>query len=678
MKFKKFRDNLVENFKSMTDSIDRIYVTSTEPDKLYETYLNSFPDGTNNIFRTRKEHDCSACRSFIKKFGSVVTIKDGIVKSIWDFKSNDFEYDTVCKAMSKYVKSFPIKDVFLTWENMIGIPSNKEMIEGVGISTWYHFYVHVPNKFIVDKNSVNEKIAKNRDVRNVFKRSLDEISIDAVNTVLELISQNSIYRGNEWESVLKTFKGYKNKYDNLDDKQKELFAWEKFFEAGVTVGKIRNHSMGVLLTDISNNMNLDEAVRRYESIVAPTNYKRPKPVYTKKMLDDARKTIESLGYMDSLNRRFAKIDDISINNVLFANRNIASNMKDFDVFSVMEKESSNNRKKFSKVEEIAIEDFIEKVLPNVSEVEVMFENRHRKNMVSLITSEKESKSMFKWNNSFSWAYTGNIADSNIKENVKSAGGNVNGVMRFSIQWNDEDYNPNDFDAHCKISNGSHIYYGNKYDYFSHGQLDVDIIYPSKDVPAVENIVWTDRKYIEDATYRMFVHCYSNNGGKSGFKAEIEINGEIYTYNYNKFLRQDEKVYVADIIVKNGKISLGKEYIDSNSVSLDCWGLKTNNFIPVKAIMYSPNYWDEQNGIGNKHYFFMLDECVNPENPNGFYNEYLKQELLKHKNVFEALGNKLSVVDADDQLSGVGFSSTIRNDIIVKVKGNIERIMKVKF
>ena len=144
------------------------------------------------------------------------------------------------------------------------------------------------------------------------------------------------------------------------------------------------------------------------------------------------------------------------------------------------------------------------------------------------------------------------------------------------------------------------------------------------------------------------------------------------------MRQDEKVYIADIIVKNGKISLGKEYIDSNSVSLDCWGLKTNNFIPVKAIMYSPNYWDEQNGIGNKHYFFMLDECVNPENPNGFYNEYLKQELLKHKNVFEALGNKLSVVDADDQLSGVGFSSTIRNDIIVKVKGNIERIMKVKF
>ena len=66
MEFKSFRDNLAENFKSMADSSDRIYVTLAEPDKLYETYLNSFPAGTNNIFRARREHDCSACRSFIR------------------------------------------------------------------------------------------------------------------------------------------------------------------------------------------------------------------------------------------------------------------------------------------------------------------------------------------------------------------------------------------------------------------------------------------------------------------------------------------------------------------------------------------------------------------------------------------------------------------------------------
>lgn len=688
--FKDFVKAIQKNLQQMSKDSSKLFTVNVDTEELYNLYLDSFPAGTNEIYRERREYDCSCCRHFIRDVGNVVSIKNGELHTIWGINPvSDDKYNVVAAALDAYVKQKAVSGVFLKKEKRIGTPENREMLPTGKINKYEHFFVDLPEICIFKEcygHTLEGDLSQFRDVRNVFKRSLDEISKESVDTVLELIAQNSLYKGAEWKKQLTEFKNYQKEYKRLTDEQKELWTWEKSIVAGAVIGKIRNHSIGTLLVNISEGMDLDLAVRKYEQIVAPVNYKRPKAIFTKKMLEDAKKTITELGYMDSLQRRFATLDDITVNNILFSNKDAAKRITGaMDLFDEMEQDVAIDPKRFSKVEEISAEDFIKNVLPVAKELEVYMENKHIQNMVSLIAPEvADAKTMFKWNNGMSWAYTGNITDSDIKENVKAAGGSVTGIVRFSIQWNDGNGKDNsDLDAHClEPQGGDHIYFSHKISRYTGGELDIDITDPiyqckSNGGVAVENITYPSKERMKPGTYKFYVNQYSFRNSQ-GFKAEVEVNGEIHSYEYNTPVRGN--VDVAEVILDQSGNFKVVDKLPGNcaTISKDVWGIKTLQFTPVSVVCYSPNYWDEQKGIGHQHLFFMLKDCINPEEPNGYYNEFLKPELEQHRRVFEALGAKAHVKDVDDQLSGVGFSLTKRNDLIIKVKGATERVLKVKF
>lgn len=703
MEFTEMRNKLMENFNEMVKDVDHLFEVAVDKDELWNLYLNSFPAGTNEIYRERRCHDCSCCHQFIKTIGNVVVIKNGEIITIWDFRTDDSTYQPVLDALSSFIKSHAVSDIFVSKFKKIGTLKNYEEMENGKVQEWTHFYVELPDN-LVDRSSRSEGDIKGgfRDTRNVFKRSLDEITMEAIDTILELINSNTLYKGEEWKGVLGEFKKYKKEYDKLtSDVERDNYAWEQSIKAGIAIGRIRNHSIGTLLVNVSEEMDLDTAVKKYEQIVAPANYKRPKAIYTKKMLEDAKKTITELGYLDSLQRRFANLDDITVNNILFSNRDAAKRIVGADdIFGDMEKDVAVNPRKFSKVEEIPVKDFIENILPTAKDIEIYLENKHTSNMVSLIAPKiKNSKTMFKWNNGFSWAYSGNITDSDITQRVQNAGGRIDGVLRFSHSWNYEGMrNGSLMDLHVfmpgsnqkvEYKNGKEIHdnYGNNervgWNHRQHlpsgGVQDVDYVNvaPVGYIP-VENTTFPSIEKLKEGIYTFKIHNWNfRNPTTGGFKAEIAFDGQVYRFIRREPLQHKEWITLAKLELKNGHFEI-IEMMENDTTPIEIWGLKTNQFIPVSAISYSPNYFDEQDGIGHRHLFFFLKDCVNTEEPNGYYNEFLKNELAEHKRVFEALGAKCHVEDTEDQLSGIGFSMTKRAELIVKVKGATERIMKVKF
>lgn len=658
LNFSEMKAAVFERFSTMRQQ--RLFYVEVDRDEVFDVYLNAFPE------EFRQEHNCNCCKSFLRQYSGIVTIEDNQMVTLWDCIGLDGIYRKVTDAVADYIRSRPITELFYVTDTKCGTDKNYDAKRAI---TWSHFAVIAPSQLLLQKNAIGPKLGQTRDDKQVLKRSLDELTLDATETVLELINQNSLYRGKEFEAILTKFVLLQRQYKRLPDHEKDCFCWANSPEVGA-VARIRNTAIGTLLIDLSAGMDLDDAVSKFERVVAPTNYKRPTALVTPRMVEDAKEKIKELGLLESLERRFAVETDIRACDVLYKDKPDVMG----DVFDQVAKDTIVNPKTLTKVEEIGIEDFLANVLPGAKSIAVLLENSHANNFTSLIApQDANAPSMFKWDNGFSWSYTGAVTDS-IKERVKAAGGNVVGELRASLSW----FNYDDLDIYCKEPLGDQIYFRDKYNHLTSGKLDVDMnAGAGQSRSPVENIIWTDKSKMQEGVYTILVHNYNKRETtNSGFVVQIECNGETFDFEFktNPANRAMQQIANFEYSKANGIKFQGEN--KSNVVSREKWGVKSNQFHKVTKILLSPNHWDK--AVGNKHYLFMLEGCRSDESPRPFFNEFLKQELDQHRKVFEVVGGKLKIEDSPNQLSGLGFSETQRASAIVKVTGKFTRTLRVNF
>ena len=652
-----------QKLKEMIDGGGTLFRVEPDRDKVWEVYLSNFSEAT------RQEHNCNCCKSFLRQYAGIVGIKNGKRITLWDFDAEDEDYTESIKALKKYIHSLPIAGIFLNPDAICGTAKNRDMKREI---YWNHFNLTLPSNFV--KRDIGPAQAAALDNKNVLQRSLTEITDDAVNTVLELIGQNSLYRGQEFKGMVTEFSKIKEKHKKLKPFERENFYWGESVKATPAVTRIRNSSIGTLLNDLSEGKDLDKAVTAFERVVAPTNYKRPTALATPKMIDAAKKRLEELGMLGSLKRRILSTRDLDVNSSIFVHR---VGKKSKDIFEELKTEAVINPKSFSKLEEISIKDFITNVIPTAKSLRVLLENSHFGNFVSLVGPQTPGEiPLMKWDNDFSWSYTGGVASS-IKERVKAAGGKVDGVLRISLSWENTD----DLDLRLVEPNGKYtVYYGNRRVLSPSGatlDLDANGADGIKENP-VENIYWTQLPKI-GGDYKVVVNQFSKRQSQNqGFEVEIEIEGEIYSFSCptNGLTGHNHNILTFNYTKSTGFKIISGSPGESKFNSKEKWGLKTGQFHRVKALTLSPNYWNKE--IGNKHFFFFLENCVADEPIRGFYNEQLRQDLDKDRKVFELLGSKIEVEPSSDELSGVGFCDTERNNIVVEIESAFKRLLKIKF
>lgn len=709
---KEFQEKIQKQFTSMCES-GKLFRANVTGQSVWEHYLLSFEE--DPVFRdpNSTEHNCNHCKNFIRRYGNVVSINDKFeIVTMFDIDIEG-EYKPTAVHLSNVLKSSKIKDVFFeTFDELNSLPYEactkhakhfqlgtaknikrytKEEAEKFGVvkpnetRTFDHMYLSIPKQFVdMSGKSIESITGEYRDNRNVFHRGMAEIPLDTLELVRDLIKQGSLLDGATHLHKIDKIIPYKQQFNTLHaESAAKAENWSWVISYQLPIAKFKNELIGVLCTELAEGKELNEACQSWNKRVDPANYMKASAPITKKQIEEARKFIEENGFTESFNRRFATLLDIKVSEILHVNNGDGA-IKNVSIFDGVKPTSTRHkRSEFDGIETVGIEKFMADILPGCTSVEAFLSNNHDNNMVTLTTSKDEnSKPIFKWDNNYSWTFNGNLAGkSQIKETVKMHGGNVGGVLRFSIMWNEGGQDNSDLDAWCSHPGSVTIGYSTGYRKDRggskspcSGQLDVDNTHPGGKL-AVENIVFDDIKKLKNGTYKFWVNPFGTYGFK-GFKAEIEFEGETFNYEYNSTTFKTN-VVVAEVTVKDGKMSIKHVLPEAAVTSKEIYGLETNKFHKVNLVCLSPNHWGNNN-VGNKHYMFMLEGCKTAEHIRGFHNENLISDLLTHRKVIEVLGNTSTIPPTEDQLSGLGFNATVRDELVVKLQGTHKRMVKIIF
>lgn len=112
------------------DGARPVFLADTED--LWAIYLDSFSDPAN-----RQYHNCSACRKFIDRFGSLAVVEENgsVSSALWDAEDAPEEYARAVSQLDKAIRRAKIRSPFLSRDAVLGVPQ---------VGGWAHLSIALP------------------------------------------------------------------------------------------------------------------------------------------------------------------------------------------------------------------------------------------------------------------------------------------------------------------------------------------------------------------------------------------------------------------------------------------------------------------------------------------------------------------------------------------------------
>jgi len=367
---------------------------TTMADNVFDLYLEGLPP------ESRQHYNCHACKHFLNRYGGLVTVSmtGQKIPVMWSIGIPPF-FQESANRIKELIRASPITGVFLSKEEVLGTPETGE---------WTHLHTVQPKPFKEGLHSANEVMAEKRADYLLLRKSLNEIKPDAVDIALNLLKTDSLYRS---EKVLGPVEWFKALQDNLastkDERVKENLIWVAVALAPTGYCHIKNTVAGSIFEDLEAGYGFEDIARRFAAKMHPLQYQRPQAAPSAGNIARAEEVVKKLGIEKSLERRFARLDEIAY--LWKPAEAKPEEAKPEGVFSHIKPKGQEPVKEIEAPrQDITWQKFFETVLPEALEIEYYAPDHG--NYCGILTAEhSDAPPILQWDhpekrNPFSWYF----------------------------------------------------------------------------------------------------------------------------------------------------------------------------------------------------------------------------------------------------------------------------------
>lgn len=374
-KYEMFLGGIRDYFNSTLASHGKALFTTDAPEDLFSIFLDKLPSSV------RQHYTCNACRRFVNTYGGVVTItpEGETIPVMWPDEVPEL-YQASIDAVKNAVAKAKVTGVFYAGGKVWGQPVTGE---------WHHMSV-IPNgvSFSSLTKTPFQAMAEKREDYKTLIGALVEFPIEAVKQALLVLKTDSLYRSEKVLGVAEWLLGVHKNRTVKNKRTRDNLTWLAVATAPAGFCHVKSSMIGTLLEDIVSGLPFETINRRFADKMHPLQYQRPQSLPSAGNIAQAEKIFSQLQAAGSLERRFARLDELQLiwqptakeEQPKPASEGVFSHIKPKGAITVKNLDIPAITMTWKK--------FYETVLPIADKIE-FFVPRGRQNYMALITSVNE-------------------------------------------------------------------------------------------------------------------------------------------------------------------------------------------------------------------------------------------------------------------------------------------------